>query len=117
VDYPAIEHGTSRTGRWLRERRLRLAFWVAVVEGLLVLFDVIPGWFALVVGAVVVLFWVLIGRGSGSDALRQATWTAAMSQVLVALIPVAAFILTTLAIVVLAIIALLALALLLADRR
>ena len=25
-----IEHGTSRTGRWLRERRVRVAIWVAV---------------------------------------------------------------------------------------
>src|SRR6266550_3630568 len=33
---PMIEAGSTRIGRWLRERRLRLALWVAVVEGLLV---------------------------------------------------------------------------------
>jgi hypothetical protein len=117
MELPAIEHGTSRTSRWLRERRLRLAFWIAVVEGLLVVFDVVGGWLALLVGAIVVLFYVVVGRSSRSDALRQASWVAAMSQVLVALIPIAAFVLTTLAVVVLAVIALLALALLLADRR
>ena len=81
------------------------------------IFDVIPGWFALLVGAIIVLFYVIVGRSAGSDTVVQASWTAAMSQVLVALIPIAAFVLTTLAIVVLAVIALLALALLLGDRR
>ena len=55
----------DRAGRWLRERRLRLALWIAVVEGLLVVFDVIPGWPALVVGALVVVFYVFVGRSSG----------------------------------------------------
>jgi hypothetical protein len=117
VELPVVDPRVSRTGRWLRERRLRLAVWTAVIEGLLVVFDVVPGWFALVVGAIVILFYVLIGRTAGSDTVAQASWTAAMSQVLVALIPIAAFLLTTLAIVVLVVIALLALALLLGDRR
>jgi hypothetical protein len=117
MELPVVDPRLSRTGRWLRERRLRLAVWIAVIEGLLVIFGVIPGWFALVVGAIVVLFYVIVGRSAGSDTVAQASWAAAMSQVLVALIPIAAFILTTLAIVVLAVIALLALALLLGDRR
>ena len=29
----AIEHGSTRPGRWLRERRLRLTYWIAAVEG------------------------------------------------------------------------------------
>ena len=116
MELPVVDPRVSRTGRWLRERRLRLAVWIAVIEGLLVIFDVIPGWFALLVGAIVVLFYVMVGRGAG-DTLAQASWTAAMSQVLVALVPIAAFVLTTLAVVVLAVIALLALALLLGDRR
>jgi hypothetical protein len=117
VDYPAIEHRSTRSGRWLRERRLRLAFWTAVVEGLLVVFGVVSAWVALLVAAIVIAFYVLVGRSFRRDSLRQAAWVAAMSQVLVALVPVAAFVLTTLAIVVLAVLALLALALLLGDRR
>ena len=31
----AIEHGSTRTGRWLRERRFRFTLWIATVEGLL----------------------------------------------------------------------------------
>ena len=34
----AIEHGSTRTGRWLRERRLRFTLWIAAIEGLLYLF-------------------------------------------------------------------------------
>ena len=117
MELPAIEHGTSRTSRWLRERRLRLAFWIAVVEGLLIVFDVVSGWLALLVGAIVVLFYVLVGRDLRIDSLRQTSWVAAMSQALVALVPIAALVLTTLAVVVLAVMALLALALLLGDRR
>jgi hypothetical protein len=49
--------------------------------------------------------------------VRQASWVAATSQVLVALVPVAAFLLTAVAIVVLVVLALGALALLLAERR
>ena len=37
VRNPAIEHGSSRTGRWLRERRFRFTLWIAAVEGLLYL--------------------------------------------------------------------------------
>jgi len=117
MELPVVDPRVSRSGRWLRERRLRLAVWIAVIEGLLVIFDVIPGWFALLVGSIVVLFYALVGRSAGNDTVTQASWTAAMSQVLVALVPIAAFVLTTLAIVVLTVIALLALALLLGDRR
>ena len=31
-----IEHGTTKTGRWLRERRTRIVLWIAVLEGILV---------------------------------------------------------------------------------
>ena len=41
MDRPlTIEHGSTRFGRQLRENRLKAALVVAVVEGLLVLFDV-----------------------------------------------------------------------------
>jgi len=31
-----LEHGTTKSGRWLRARRTRLALWIAVIEGILV---------------------------------------------------------------------------------
>ena len=30
-----IEHGGGKTARWLRERRVRMAVWIALVEGVL----------------------------------------------------------------------------------
>ena len=112
-----VDHGSTRAGRWLRARRLRIALWIAVVEGVLVVFDVIPGWTALLVGGAVLAFYLLVGRGLRSDAARHTSWVAAMSQVLVALIPVLLFFISALAVVVLAVLAIVALIALIADRR
>ena len=113
----AIEHREGPASRWLRERRLRIALGVAVVEGILVVVDVIPEWAAIVVGAAIVAYWWVAGRNHRWHLARQASWTAAMSQVFVALVPVLAFALTALAIVALVVIAIVALVALLADRR
>jgi hypothetical protein len=117
VELTAIEHRSSRTGRWLRARRLRLALWIAVAEGLLVIFDVIPGWTALLVGALILAFYLLLGRRLRSDTVRQASWVAAASQVFVALVPVLLFFVGILAVIALAVLAAIALVALLADRR
>jgi hypothetical protein len=114
---PAIEHGSTRGGRWLRDRRLRIALWIAVIEGVLVIFDVIPGWTALLVGAAIVAFYLLVGRNLRSDMGRDASWTAAMSQVVVALVPVLFFFISALAVVALAVLAIVALIVLFSDRR
>ena len=103
--------------RWLRERRLRLALAIALVEGILVVTEVIPNWLAIVVGAAIVAYWWVAGRNHRWELPRQASWTAAMSQVFVALVPVLAFVLTALAVVALVVIAIVALVALLADRR
>ena len=112
-----VEHESTRGGRWLRRNRLRLALWIAVAEGALVLFDVIPGWTAFVVAAALIAFYLLVGRRSRLDVVRHASWTAAVSQVLIALIPVLVALLTFAAFAVLAILVLVAVALLFFDRR
>ena len=33
-----VEHGTTRFGRWLQVRRIRITLWIAVLEGLIVAF-------------------------------------------------------------------------------
>ena len=114
---PAIEHGRTASGRWLRERRLKIALGIALVEGILVIVDVIPNSVAIVVGLGVVAFWFFVGRNLPSDFGRQASWTAALSQVFMALVPLLAFVLTALAVVALVVIAVVALFALLADRR
>jgi hypothetical protein len=114
---PMIEHDSSRPGRWLRERRLRLAVWIAVIEGLLVVVHVIPKWLALVVAVVVLAWYFVSGRTSRSLSVRQAGWVAAASQAMIALIPVVAFFVTTFALIALGILAAVALLVLFTERH
>ena len=113
----ALEHGSTRPGRWLRERRTRIALLLAVLEGILILFGVIPKWVALAAAAAVIVLYLAYGRRVRSDSGRQTAWIAALSQSLVALIPLLLFVVTALAFLVLAVIAVFALIALFADRR
>jgi hypothetical protein len=113
---PVLEHGTSRTGRWLRARRLRIAFWIAVVEGLLVVVHAISWWLAIGVAVVLVAGWFSYGHRIRSDAVRQAGWIAAVSQALVALVPIFVLIVGTLALIVVGLLAVVALILLFSSR-
>jgi hypothetical protein len=117
VGQPALEHGSTRAGRWLRGRRIKIALWIAVVEGVLIIFDQIAEWLALVVGAAILGFYLLVGRNLTFDTGRQVSWIAALSQVFVALVPALLFFVSALAILVLAVLAVVALIVLFADRR
>jgi hypothetical protein len=85
----AIEHGSTRSGRWLRAKRFRLTLWIAAVEGLLYLVGVLSWWVVVALAAIAVLFYLYAGRSSRSDLLRQASWVFAMSQLLVLIVPIA----------------------------
>ena len=111
-----VEHGTSRTGRWLRARRLRVALWIAVVEGVLVVFHVISWPIAVILAIAVIALYFTAGSRLRSDAVRQVGWIAAVSQALVALVPVLVIVVGTLALIAVAAIAVVALILLLYDR-
>jgi hypothetical protein len=115
---PMIEGGSTRIGRWLRERRLRLALWVAVVEGLLVaLTPDLTKWTVLVIGAILLAFYIVAGRHMRWDVARQLSWIAAASQALAILVVILAFVLELVAIVAVVIFALIALAYLFSDSR
>ena len=115
---PMIEGGSTRMGRWLRERRLRLALWVAVVEGLLVaLTHDLTRWTVLVIAVIVLAFYIVAGRTMRWDVARQLSWIAAASQSLAILVIIVAFILGLLAIVLVALFAVVALAYLFSDYR
>ena len=117
MDRPlTIEHGQTRRGRRLRENRLRIALLVAVVEGILVLLGAIDWWVVVLLAIGAVALYVLQGR-SARDELRQLSWIAAVSQVLVVLVPALAVVLTALAVVALILLAVVALVVLLRDRR
>jgi hypothetical protein len=111
-----IQHGTTRTGRWIRARRLRIALWTAVVEGILVVFHVIPWPIAVIVAVAILALYFSAGSRLRSDAARQVGWIAAVSQALVALVPVLVIVVGTLALIAVAAIAVVALVLLLSDR-
>ena len=91
---PMIEAGSTRIGRWLRERRLRLALWVAVIEGLLVALTAdLTKWTVLVIGVILLAFYMVAGRNMRWDVARQLSWIAAASQALAILVVILAFVL------------------------
>jgi hypothetical protein len=115
---PMIEAGSTRTGRWLRERRLRLALWVAVIEGLLVaLTHDLTRWTVLVIAVIVLAFYMTAGRSMRWDVVRQLSWIAAASQALAILVIIAAFILGIVAIALVALFAVIALVYLFSDYK
>jgi flagellar biosynthesis protein FlhB len=114
---PVIEHDTTQHGRWLRSHRVRIAIWIAVIEGILVVVHVVPWWLAVIVAAIAMVLYYEVGRKSRSDTVRQTSWIVAASQVMVALVPILVLILGTLAIVAVAVLAVLALVALFAERH
>jgi heme O synthase-like polyprenyltransferase len=111
-----IEHGTTRTGRWLRDRRMRITLWIAAAEGLLYLFNVLNWWAAVALALIAVGFWWYAGRANRSDAVRQASWIFAASQLLVLCVPLALALVKAVAIAVIAILAVVALFYLFKER-
>ena len=114
---PILEHGSSRTGWWLREYRVRLALWIAVVEGVLVVVGVVPRLPAIIVAVGLIALYFAVGRRLASYTARQAAWVGAASQAFVALVPVLVVVVGTLALIAVGLIAAVALVFLFGDRR
>lgn len=112
----AIEHGSSRSGRWLRERGLRIALIIAAVEGLLYLVGALSFWIVALFAIVALLLWALVGRSTRSDTLRHASWILALSQVIVLLVPLAFHLVKWLAVGVIVVLAVAAVVVLLRKR-
>ena len=104
-------------GGFLAERRIRFSFGIAVVEGVLVIVNVIPEWAVFVVAIAAVGFWAMWGRNYNSITIRQASWIFAASQVLVLLVPLLFIFFKTVAYVALAILAAVALVFLFTERE
>ena len=108
----------SRTGRWLRERRTRIALWIAAVEAILVaIFHDVSRFTVFGLAIVAVLTYLYGGRRTRSDTFRQTSWIFAISQLLAALAAIFAFIVFWSAIVLMAIFAIGALFYVFTDRR
>ena len=113
-----IEHGTSRTGRWLRPRRTRIALWIAIAEGILVavLHD-FTKWTVIVVAIPLILLYAFWGRTASSDTARQLTWIAGASQALAVLLSLVAFVVGLFVIALVVVAALIAIVFFFTDRR
>jgi hypothetical protein len=117
TEFPVLEHGGSRSSRWLHERRLRVAAILAVAEGLLVAFDVIPAWLAILLAIAVLAVYFGWAREQRSPTLRESSWIVAVWQAIVLLVPVLVIVVGSLALIAVAVIAVVALVALFADRR
>lgn len=118
---PVIEAGqTGRdTGRgnWLRERRLRLALLIGLVETVFVVWGGL-GWFwVLALAAAAVALYVFVARRAGNQSLRELAWILAASQLIAVIVPVLWEVAKFLAIVILVLMAAALLVMLLMDRR
>ena len=54
-----LDHGSSRSGRWLRGKRFRITLWIAAIEGLLYVVHVLHWWEAVVLAAIGVALLVV----------------------------------------------------------
>jgi len=113
----AIDHGSSRTGRWLAARRIRIALWIAAIECLIVLVSHdVTKWTVFALAIVGTLAW-LAGRESKSQTVRSLLWIFAASQLLATIGAVLGFIVKWALITALVIFAVLGLVYLFLDRR
>lgn len=112
-----LEHRSSTLGRRAHRNRLWIALAIAVVEGLLVLVGAIAWWVVVLaaLGAVALYAWRL--RDHGSADLRTAGWIAAVSQLVVVLVPVLTAVAAALVVAIVVLAAIGVLAALLLDRR
>lgn len=113
---PSATHDKPSARKLFGSIWVRVALVVAVVEGLLVAFDVIPRWVAVVIAALVIVGYFFRGRSVTQPSLRQGLWAAAMSQAIVLFVPIVAWLLSAAVIVVLAIVAVLVVIALIIDR-
>jgi hypothetical protein len=112
-----VEHRESRFGQRLRTTRYKVALALAALEGVLVLAGAIPWWLAVIAAVAAVGGYVAWGRDHQSPDVRVVTWTAAVSQLIVVLVPIVAAALVALAVLVVIVLAVLFLAALLLERR
>jgi hypothetical protein len=114
----AIEHGSTRTGRWLRQRRLKIALWIAVAEGILVALSTdVSRWTVIIVAILAIALYAAAGRTTRWDAGRQVSWILAASQALAVVVTILSFIVYWTALILVVVFAVVALVILFSDRR
>ena len=113
-----VEHGSSPSGRWLRDRRWRLALWIAVVESLIVaVAKDVSRWTVLVLALLAFALYYWGGRRAKPGVFQEATWIFGASQALTLVAVILSFFLSFLAFVVAAVLGAAALFYFLFERR
>jgi hypothetical protein len=113
----AVDHDSTRAGRWLRARRFRASLWIAAVESILVaILPEVTKWTVVVIAIVAVVAW-WGGRESRSDVIRNVLWIFAASQLLALIAVILGFIVKWAAILALVVFAIVGLLFLFRDRR
>src|SRR4029450_6907348 len=97
--HPVLEHGTTRTDRWLRRHRTRIAGWIAVAEAILLVFGAVNRWGPLLFAGLVSVVHFGPGHRARSPSARETLWMAAVSQAMVALVPVLVILVGALALI------------------
>lgn len=112
-----IEHGSSRLSRWLRRRRIWIAVWIAVLEGLFVaISNDYSRWTVIAIAIIVLGLYVVVGRRIESDIGRQLFWIAGLSQSLAVIVVIFSFIVVWISLITAGIFAAIALLFLLNER-
>ena len=113
----AARLGTSRTGRWLFERRLKIALGIAVLEGILVAVEKdFSRWTVIIISAPIIAFYLFAGRALQSDTGRQLSWIAAASQAFAVILCIVALVIGAFVLIIAGVFAAIALILLFGER-
>ena len=117
-EHPVIDAQSTRLSRWLRERRLKIALWIAAVEGLVVaLAQGVSRWTVLFLAIALLVVYMFAGRNVRWDAGRQIAWIVAASQILALLVVILVFVVKIFAVILVIAFALIALGYLFLDLR
>jgi len=117
VTETAAEQHTSGTGRWLYQRRLKIALGIAVLEGIIVAIEKdFSRWTVIIISAPIIAFYLFAGRSLESDTGRQLSWIAAASQAFAVILCVVALVIGAFVLIVAGVFAAIALILLFGER-
>ena len=113
-----IDHDSSRSGRWLQERRIRISLWIAVLEVIVVALAAdFSRWTVIGIAIVAIALYLLAGRSMRWDFGHQVLWIFAFSQALAVVGTILSFIVFWFALILAAMFAVIALVVLFTDRR
>ena len=117
MSHTAVQPPASRTGRWLAQRRLKIALGIAVLEGIFVaVAQDFSRWTVIIISAPIIAFYLFAGRALESDTGRQLSWIAAAAQAFAVVLCVVALVIGALALIIAGVFAAIALVLLFGDR-